>query len=837
MSLDRDLPTGTVTFVCTDIEGSTALLKELEADAYADVLEKHRVLLREVFAEHRGVEVDTQGDAFLVAFARATDAVSAASEAQKRLTEGPLRVRMGLHTGEPVRTSEGYAGLVVHTAARICAVGHGAQVLLSQATRDLAEVEAKDLGAHLLKDLDAPVRLYQLGHAEFPPPKSRFFSNLPVPATPFLGREHEVEEVVDLLRRDDARLVTLVGPGGTGKTRLAIEAAAGAPEPFPDGITWIPLAPLDDPTLLLPTVAHSVGISDTAETSLPETLTNALASRRTLLLLDNMEHLLPHAAADVALLAEAGAPVVLATSRERLQLQGERVYSVPPLTEGDAVEFFRVRADALGTEVGADGVVDEICARLDRLPLALELAAARMTLFTPEQLLERLGQRLDLLKGGRDADARQRTLRATIEWSYHLLDEEEQRLFRQLSIFAGGCTFEAAEEVCEATPDTLQSLIDKSLLRRRQGQFGPRYWMLETIREYAAEQLEGGGDADAVALRHAYWTCELAERLVGMPPRRLLDEGFGSFSEEYDGVRNAISWAWTSGEHELGLRFGPACVRYWMSEALFHDARAWLEQATPKASHAPPPIRREALRAAGVIAFFVLGDAALADEHWSEALAVAEEIGDEEEIAWIQRLRVGVLWERGDFDRALALHEENLQKARASGNRLREADILHLYGEVIRDLGRFDEAETYLLDAEAIYEDIGSGLGLANNVHSRADLSLDRGDLTEAVKLYQKTIDLYRVQGWTDRRNLVYCLSGIASVLAEQGEDDEAATLWGAACAAEDTLGFRMLGTERRRYETRLRRLESSPAWLAGRALTLDEAEERGALAVKAAGL
>ena len=833
-----DLPTGTVTFLFTDVEGSTKLLEEIGDEAYADVLGEHRALLRQVFANHRGVEVDTQGDAFLVAFDRASDALAAAVEGQARLEGTGLRVRMGLHTGEPLRTSEAYVGLILHKAARIAAAGHGGQILFSQATRDLAEVEAKDLGLHRLKDLDAPVRLYQLGHSEFPHPKSRFFSNLPVPATPFLGREHEVQEVVGLLRRDDAHLVTLVGPGGTGKTRLAIEAAGEAPERFPDGITWIPLAPLDDPSLLLPTVAHSIGVGDTAEASLAERLTNTLASRRTLLLLDNLEHLLPQAAADVALLAEAGAPVVLATSRERLQLQGERVYSVPTLTEDDAVELFCTRAEALGAKLDMDGAATEICTRLDRLPLALELAAARMTLFTPEQLLERLGQRLDLLKGGRDVEVRQRTLRATIEWSYHLLDVEEQRLFRELSIFVGGCTYESAEEVCAATPDTLQSLIDKSLLRRRQGDFGPRYWMLETIREYAAEQLESAGEADAVALRHAFWTCGLAERLVGMPPRRLLDEGFGSFSDEYDGVRNAMAWAWTSGEDELGLRFGPACVRYWMSEALFHDARAWLNQATPKASHAPPPIRREALRAAGVIAFFVLGDAALADEHWSKALAVAEEIGDEEEIAWIQRLRVGVMWERGDFDRGLALHEENLQKARASGNRLREADILHLLGEVIRDLGRFDEAETYLLAAETIYEEIGSRLGVANNVHSRADLALDRGDLADAVKLYRKTIDLYRVQGWTDRRNLAYCLSGIASVLAELGEDDEAAaTLWGAACAAEDNLGFRMLGSERQRYEARLGRLESSTAWLTGRALTLDEAEERGALAVKATGL
>ena len=833
--MDRDLPTGTVTFLCTDIEGSTALLKELEADAYADVLERHRTVLRDVFAEHRGVEVDTQGDAFLVAFGRATDAVSAASDAQQRLSDGRPRVRMGLHTGEPVRTSEGYTGLVVHMAARICAAGHGAQVLISQATRDLAEVEAKDLGLHQLKDLDAPVRIYQLGHVEFPPLRSRFFSNLPVPATPFLGREREVEQVVGLLRRDGARLVTLVGPGGTGKTRLAIEAASGAPERFPDGITWIPLAPLDDPTLLLPTVAHSIGVGDTAEASLAERLTSTLASRRTLLLLDNLEHLLPRAAADVALLAEAGAPVVLATSRERLQLQGERVYSVPTMTDDEAVELFRTRGEALGADLDVDGATTEICARLDRLPLALELAAARLTLFTPEQLLERLGKGLDLLKGGRDADARQRTLRATIEWSYHLLDEAEQGLFRQLSIFAGGCTYEAAEEVCGATPDTLQSLIDKSLLRRRTGEFGPRYWMLETIREYAAEHLGDAGELDAVAKRHAVWISTLAEELVGMSPQRRVDDSVGAFPDEVDNVRRALAWAWESHELDLALRLGPACLRFWSHHGYYRDALSWLDQSLPVSVEATP-IGLNALRAQGVIAFAVLGDSALAGQRWTEAAELARQLGKEEELELIEGGLASVVWEQGDLERAMQQRQEGLARARRRGDRLREAMYLHWIGEIFGELERFDEAERSLLEADAICRELGDEWGRVNNLHSLGDVALDRNDYATAATRYRETLESARATVRPTPRHQAYCLAGLASVLAEVEQDSVAARVWGAICAAEETLSFRMLPRERRRYEQHLARFENVDDWVAGRGLSLEDAEELATAAVAAAG-
>jgi predicted ATPase len=834
MSADRDLPTGTVTFLFTDVEGSTVVLGELGADGYAE----HRRLLRGAFESHGGVEVDTQGDAFLVAFARASDALGAAAAGQKQLEGSGLRVRMGVHTGEPVRTSEGYVGLVVHKAARIAAAGHGGQILLSQATRDLTEAEAKDLGLHRLKDLDAPIRIYQLGHTEFPPLTSLFFSNLPRPATPFLGREREVEEVTELLHRTHARLVTLVGPGGTGKTRLAIEAASGAPDRFPDGITWIALAPLDDPALLLPTVAHSIGVSEAADASLPDILKNTLASKRALLLLDNVEHLLPEAASDVATLAGAGALVVLATSRERLQLQGEQVYSVPTLERSDAIELFRARAEALDATVDANGAVSEVCQQLDDLPLALELAAARMTVFTPEQLLERLGQRLDLLKGGRDADTRHQTLRATIEWSHELLDDDERRLFRRLSVFAGGCTFEAAEEVCEASVDTLQSLLDKSLLRRRHGEFGPRYFMLETIREYAAERLDDVGEADTVAQRHAEWACALAERLVGMPPKRKVGDPIGEFAVELDNARRAVAWAWKNDQRDLVVRFGPGCLRFWMNAGFYREAVSWLEQSIPLIAEADPPLALEALRAQGVIAFAVRGDSDVAEDRWTRAAELARQLEMEDELEWIEAGLASVAWERGDLELAMRLRQDGLARARVRGDRHHEAQYLHWVAEVLGELERFDEAERTFLEAEAVYIEAGDLIGTSNNVHSRADLALDREAFARAADLYRKTLEDDRASGvGASPSHKAYCLAGLASVLAEVGRDADAARVWGAVGAAETGLGFRIIPRERRRYERHLERLEKVEEWLEGKELTLDEAEDLVAPALAAAGL
>ncbi|TMM17958.1 MAG: adenylate/guanylate cyclase domain-containing protein [Actinobacteria bacterium] len=505
----RELPAGTVTFLFTDIEGSTRLLHEL-GDAYADALAEHRRLLREAFARHGGVEVDTQGDAFFVAFARATDALAAAEDARRALAAGPIRVRMGLHTGEPQLTDEGYVGLDVHRAARISAAGHGGQILLSQTTHELlgSHADVRDLGTHRLKDLAAPEHLYQLGSDDFPLLRSLNLTNLPVQPSPLVGRKQELKVVLELLHR--SRLLTLTGPGGGGKTRLAVQAAAEVTDEFSDGVWFVSLAALRDPDLVVPTIASTVdGGSELAE---------GLGDKRPLLVLDNCEQLLPGIAMKVAEVIEGTSATVLATSRERLAVTAEQEYAVPMLAPDEATALFTVRARQLSTSFEPDEHVAEIAQRLDGLPLAIELAAARVKVLRPEQILERLGSTDLLTASARDAPERQRTLRTTIGWSYELLAEDERRLFACLAVFPSSFELEAAERVCSVDLETLGSLVDKSLLRQTAG---GRFFMLETIREYAAERLEESGEADALRLRHAEYslsTCHICERRTGRRP-------------------------------------------------------------------------------------------------------------------------------------------------------------------------------------------------------------------------------------------------------------------------------------------------------------------------------
>jgi predicted ATPase/class 3 adenylate cyclase len=820
----NDLPTGTVTFLFTDVEGSTKLLHSLGAEEYAKALAEHRRVIRQACAAE-GVEVDTQGDAFFFAFPTAPGALAAAVALTESLAPGPIHVRVGLHTGTPLVTDEGYIGDDVHRTARIAAVGHGGQVLVSASTASLVDTELTDLGEHRFKDLAAPEHVYQLGKRAFPSLKSLLRTNLPVPATPFLGREHELAEVVDFLARHDVPLLTLTGPGGTGKTRLAVQAAAEAFEHYPDGVWWVPLAPLHDPSLVLSAVAQSLELAEVAGLELRDRLSAELEGKRALFLLDNAEHLLPDAAREIAALAAIQGPLLLLTSRERLQLQGEQVYPVPTLVESDGVELFLARARALEPAFEANGAVSELCARLDHLPLALELAAARTVVFSPEQLLERLSHRLDLLRGGRDADPRQQTLRATIEWSYDLLEKEEQRLFRALAVFAGGSVYEAAEAICGADPDTLQSLIDKSLVRRRDTGFGFRYWMLETIREYAAEGLEVNGESFKLRRRHAEWCDALAERLVGIGPEPRHTDDFGAFPDEYGNVRSALGWAWSQNEDELALRLGAKCWRYWMGRGQFQDAVHWFELALPKIPEAHPPTRLLALRTSGAIAFFVLNDTQQAEDLWRRALADAQELDAQADTAWIEANLASCAWERGDLEVALEMTERLLATARESADDLLEARAQHHLGELLRDLGRFEEAEVALLEADRIYRELGHASALSGNTHSLADLALDRGDLWAAITLYRESLDAELPAG--RQRDAAYCLAGLASVLAELGREIEAATIWGCVCAVEDALGFRMLGAERRRYEKRLARLERSSSWAEGQELTLEGAYQQ----------
>jgi predicted ATPase/class 3 adenylate cyclase len=785
--VDSRLPAGTVTFLFTDVEGSTRLLQD-RGDEYFDMLAEHRRALREAFARHGGVEVDTVGDAVFVAFATASDALAAAAAARDALTAGPIRVRMGLHTGEPTLTEEGYVGIDVHRAARIAAAGHGGQILLSQATRDLAGADRlRDLGQHRLKDLAEPERLYQLGDDEFPPLKSLDRTNLPVQPTPFVGRERELGEVLALL--DVHRVVTLTGPGGSGKTRLALQAAAESVERYGDGVWFVPLAGVRDPQLIEPTIARMVGG--------PDDLHEFLTGKRTLLVLDNLEQLIP-GAADIVPRLDAR---VLATSRSRLNVAAEQEFPVPTLPIDDAVTLFTQRARQLEPRFEPDPAVRRIAERLDGLPLAVELAAARVKVLTPEQILERLGRSLDLLTSGAyDAPERQRTLRGTVEWSYRLLGSDEQRLFAQVAVFSGSFEVEAAEAVCSADLDVLESLVDKSLLRH--GEDG-RFFMLATIRELALEKTRELPDAASLRRRHDDYFLGVAEvldtrdQVSGM--RDLSAEGLDRFDRELPNFRAALAGFLEDGRHEGVLRLGAALSKFWLNRAQYQDAADWLERSPMDDTALPLDVRAAALAAAGAIAFYVHDDVDRAEILWREGLAMRREQDDPRELG-VALTRLGsVAWRRGDFDRAIAYHEQALplyEQAGDEGSRLNE---LHFLGDAYRDRGDYDESQRVLEETAALARSLGRNQQLTSTLHSLGDLALDREDPDTALARFAEGLE-YAVET-TSPRVQVYCIAGIACVRLKQGDDRTAARLWGIAEDQERQLGFRMLSTERRRYE------------------------------------
>jgi predicted ATPase/class 3 adenylate cyclase len=550
-----DLPTGTVTFLFSDVEGSTMLLRALGPEAYAGAIAEHRRILRDAFLAQGGVEVDSQGDALFVAFPTAPGAVRAAAEATAGLATGPIRVRMGLHTGTPTVAAEGYVGVDVHRAARIAACGHGGQVLVSAATAALLEAGGlRDLGIHRLKDLPAPERVYQLGDMAFPPLRSLHQTNLPLPATPFLGRRKELAQVLRLLSQEDIRLVTLTGPGGTGKTRLALQAAAELGLRYPNGVWWVPLALVRDPKLVLPATGQALGLKG-------DDIAAHIADRSMLILFDNFEQVIDAANEVAGLLTSCPNLHLLVTSREPLRLAAEQAFPVPPLVHDDGVELFVARARAVKPDFRTDDAVSEICRRLDELPLALELAAARVTTLSPAQILERLEQRLPLLTGGaRDMPERQQTLRAAIAWSYELLEPEEQCLLARLAVFRGGCTLEAAEQVADAEVDTLRALVDQSLLRHDEDRFS----MLGTIHDYAVEQLEASGDAAVLRGRHAEYFLGLAEDLEPkLPASGKTGEWLDRLEREHDNLQAALASLEAAGESDRAMRLAGAVSWSW----------------------------------------------------------------------------------------------------------------------------------------------------------------------------------------------------------------------------------------------------------------------------------
>jgi predicted ATPase len=812
------LPAGTVTFLFTDIERSTRLLHEL-GDRYSDVLAEHRRVIREAVALHGGVEVDTQGDAFFVAFARATDAAAAAAAAQDSLADGVVRVRMGLHTGEPTVTDEGYVGMAVHHAARIMAAGHGGQVLLSQATRDLLDPRfaVDDLGEHRLKDLSAPQRLYQLGAGEFPPLKTLHQTNLPIQATPLIGRERELEELAHLL--GEHRLMTLVGPGGTGKTRLALQAAAEAVESFEHGVWWVPLAPVTDPERVESAIAGAIG----AEGPLPE----YLRPQQALLLIDNFEQVVEGADQVAALIEAAPRVSVLVTSREPLQVHAEFRYAVDPLEEADAVALFVERARALDPTFIPDDAVAEICRRLDGLPLAVELAAARIGLLSPPDLLARLDRALPLLTGGaRDAPERQRTLRATIEWSYALCSTDEQLLFRRLAVFQGSFTVEAAEEICGADLDALQSLVQKSLVRRwGSGRFG----MLETVREYALERLDELPDADDVRRRHADYFLEVAVSanlsagLMRPGEPQHLDRAI----LEQDNARAALAWTIARGEIELGLRLADALEQFWVVNDPREGVRwfsALLEH--PAAEGASPDVRGNALRSYGS-SLHIAGHPEQAERVWERSLSLFDQLEDEHGRAvLLHRLGISAMI-RGDLGRARELVDESHEIHTRRGDLWGQAQTVGTLGAFSREEGNDEAAFALLEQSGEMALAAGVPWWRGGTLGEMAALALKAGRLDEAETRVRDSLTL--ASELRDYPSRVFGVGLLAGVAAARGDCERAGRLWG---AIENEITAAPLGGWQRHRAECADRIDalSSPdferARAEGRGWTLDEAVE-----------
>jgi predicted ATPase len=754
-----ELPTGTVTFLFTDVERSTKLLHELGTEGYAAALAEHRRVVREACTAQGGVEVDTQGDAFFLAFPTAPGALAAARTLSAELASGPIHVRVGLHTGTPHLTDEGYVGDDVHRAARIAAAGHGGQVLVSASTASLLEVELRDLGEHRLKDLSAPERIYQLGEVEFAALKSLYRTNLPVPVTLFVGRQKELDEATELISRPDVRLLTLTGPGGTGKTRLALQIAGRVSDAYPDGVFWVPLAAIRDPQLVVESAAHILG----AKNSLAE----HIGSKRMLLLFDNFEQVVEAAPGLDGLLASCPELKLLATSRERLHLSSEQEYPVPPFAPDEGVSFFLSRARAVKPDFEGDHAVSEICRRLDDLPLALELAAARVKVLSPAQILERLEESLPLLvDSARDRPERHRTLRATIEWSHSLLSPEEQKLFRRLAVFTGGFTLEAAEAGCDADLEAIALLVDKNLLRHSD----ERFFLLETIREYAEERLADSGERDAFRRRHAQYFVAFAERaepeLTGVQQSAWLER----IAEEHENLRAALARLTIDGDQESVLRLSSSLVLFWFVRGFYSEGVDWLGRAIA-AADVPSPALAKALWGAGFLEV-LRGEHEAGEKHLTDGLAVAREVGAESSVARTLLVLGLLAFFRNEIAEARSAMEESVEIARQVEDLWCLADGLGTLSSIYPLQGDFEQARRVGDEALGLARRVQDQQGARMALFGLALTAVRRHDLEGARALASEGLAICRAIG--DPWFISYFLWILAIVSYEQGRTEQA---------------------------------------------------------------
>lgn len=852
----RKLPTGTVTLLFTDIEGSTRLLQQL-GERYAALLKEHRRLLRTAFEQRNGHEVDTQGDAFFVVFERAADAIAAAVDVQQAHFHASwpddvaVRVRMGLHTGEPQPAEEGYIGLDVHRAARIMCAAHGGQVLLSRETFDLVNpdlmdgVRVRGLGAYHLKDIAGLSELFQLVipglPVDFPPivNSHRPLRNIPSPSTSFVGREQETAAILKLLRREDVRLLTLIGPAGVGKTRLALQAAAQMTDLglFAGGVSFVALDQVSDAGGVVTALAQALNVQEEKGSSLLERVRAALCEQSLLLILDNFEQVVAARPLIAELLAACPLLKVIVTSRVLLHMQAEHIFEVPPLSLPDsaalpdlealsqyaAIALFVQRAQAVQPDfrlnIANAPAIAKICTRLDGIPLAIELAAARIRRFPPQTLLTQLERGLAVLTGDAlDRPTRQQTLRGAIDWGYNLLSGEEQRVFRRLAVCANGTSQEAAESICAAAGglegsvlDTLESLVDKSMLQRRDGGdgaggvsdgTGERYWLLQTLREYGLERLAEAGEAEttfaAYAAYYLAWTEQAAPQLSGAEQIDWLDR----LSREYENVRAALEWLLErateteQGEREKqvervekgeqALRLCLALASFWEIRGYFSEGLAFLERALANADGVSPSLRAQALSEASALAL-VLDDNERAESFLRASQLLFRQSGDKAAMANILRMQGNLSRAKSSYKLARRLLEEALALYREQGDRRGMAVTREDLALIALSQGDFSKARKLMEENLTRYRALGEQYHTAFTLFLLAhSYFLSRENLAKARMLAQESLALFREVG--NRQYIAYVLNLQGQLALVAREYAEAHTLLEEALSIFDTL-------------------------------------------------
>jgi predicted ATPase/class 3 adenylate cyclase/uncharacterized protein HemY len=886
-----NLPSGTVTFLFTDIESSTQLWEQFP-EAMKAAHARQESIIRQAVAAHGGYAYKMIGDAFQVAFDTAPQALAAALEAQRALHAEPwqepcsIRVRMALHTGVTEERGDDYVGPILNRVARLLGAGHGGQVLLTQPTYDLVrddlphEVSLRDLGEHRLKDLVRPERIYQLTASglppDFPPLKTldAFPHNLPVQATSFIGREREIVEVKRLLW--ESRLVTLTGPGGTGKSRLALQIAAEFLEFYPDGAWLVELAPLADPVLLPQTVANVLGIRESANRPIMTLLMDHLRTKELLLILDNCEHLV-EACAQLAdtLLHACSHILILVSSREALGIAGETSFRVPSLstpdarrlpafealTQYEAVRLFIERAemalpDFTVTKDNAPAIA-QVCYRLDGIPLAIELAAARVKVLRVEQIAARLDNRFRLLTGGsRTALPRHQTLRALIDWSYDLLPEGERTLLQRLSVFAGGCTLEVAEAICSGEGiepyevlDLLIQLVNKSLVSadREQGA-DTRYRLLETIRQYARDKLLEANRGEYVRDRHLEFFLNLAERAE--PELRGPDQvaWLDLLENELDNLRTALEWALerdpsippsgAGGGIEEGLRLASALFWLWHLRGHSGEGTEWLERALDmeakvrgekSLTQTRAMTRAKGLRMAGLLSIFHQYTER-APVQLQESLALYQDLGmaGKPGMAYVIWGLAIVALQQGDNDQAKKLIEESLALFREVGDQFGITECLNILGSIALDEGDYVRAKAIVEENLALKRKRGDKDGIAMSLSALGNLALLQADYGRAKTMYEESLILFReVKNRTFMAGALL-LSDLGAMARSQGDYgqatkmleeaivlfQEAGNKWGMATAF---YGLGEVAWARADYEQAARRFEEALA--VGRAM------------------